>query len=48
LLWELSGRQGLYNAPAVLAEVAAEVSYFRAAARGVPEGGLQLKVNLLA
>ena len=48
LFWELSGRQGLYDAPAVLAEVATEISYFRAAARGVPEGGVQLKINLLA
>jgi len=48
LLWELSGRQGLYDAPAVLAELATEISYFRAAARGVPEGGVQLKINLLA
>jgi NADH-quinone oxidoreductase subunit G len=48
LLWEMSGRKGLYNAQAVLEEIAREILYFSAAAGGVPEVGVDLKVNLLA
>jgi NADH-quinone oxidoreductase subunit G len=47
LLWEMSGRKGLYNAQAVLDEVTREILYFSAAAGGVPEVGIDLKVNLL-
>ena len=42
------GRKGLYNAQAVLDEIAREILYFSAAAGGVPEAGIDLKVNLLA
>ncbi|MCR4412248.1 MAG: 2Fe-2S iron-sulfur cluster-binding protein [Thermoguttaceae bacterium] len=49
LLWELLGRQGLYDARAVLREAAAQVSYFAAVGSGpVPETGFNLKVRLLA
>lgn len=48
LLWEMSGRTGLYSAPAVLAEVAQEIPYFAAALGGPPETGVQLKVNQVA
>jgi len=48
LLWELCGRPGLYDAPAVLAEVARELARFHVAGGGVPELGVNLKVNLLA
>jgi len=48
LLWRLSGRHGLYRASQVLAEVAREHAYFAAAAEGVPEVGVDLKVQLLA
>jgi len=48
LLWELLDLEGLYNARAVLDEVAREIAYFQAAADDVPEAGIDLKVNLLA
>ena len=48
LYWELLGREGLYDARAVLSEAAAEIPYFRAAAGPVPDVGVNLKVNLLA
>ena len=48
LLWELLGMEGLYDARAVLSEVAAEIPYFNAAGGPVPEVGIDLKVNLLA
>ncbi|MCC6123728.1 MAG: (2Fe-2S)-binding protein [Pirellulales bacterium] len=48
LLWEMSGRKGLYDAQAVLREAAHEILYFSAAAGGVPEAGIDLKSNLLA
>jgi NADH-quinone oxidoreductase subunit G len=48
LLWELSGHKGLYDAGAVLGEVAREIGCFHVAAAGVPELGVNLKVNLLA
>jgi NADH-quinone oxidoreductase subunit G len=48
LLWELLGRQGLYDAPTVLRELAAEIGYFHVAGGEVPEVGVNLKVNLLA
>jgi NADH-quinone oxidoreductase subunit G len=48
LYWELLGREGLYNCPAVLAEVAREITYFSALAGPVPETGIDLRSNLLA
>ncbi len=42
------GRPGLYDARAVLDEVAREILYFSAAAGPVPAVGMDLKVNLLA
>ncbi len=48
LFWELLGGSGLYNAPAVLAEVAKEILYFHVARGPIPELGVNLKVNLLA
>jgi len=48
LYWQLLGRGGLYDARGVLAELAREILYFSAASGGVPETGLDLKVNLLA
>jgi predicted molibdopterin-dependent oxidoreductase YjgC len=49
LFWEMLSKEGLYDARAVLAEVAAEILCFSAAAGGeVPEVGIDLKVNLLA
>ena len=48
LYWELLGRQGLYQCPAVLDEVAREILYFSAATGPVPAMGIDLKVNLLA
>ena len=48
LLWELLGLSGLYNARAVLSEVAAQIGYFHAAGGEIPAVGVNLKVNLLA
>ena len=48
VFWELLKREGLYNARAVLDEVARKVSYFSVAAGEIPEVGVDLKVNLLA
>ena len=48
LYWELSGRAGLYDARAVLDEVAAEILDFNPAAQEVPETGIDLKANLIA
>ncbi|HID77470.1 MAG TPA: 2Fe-2S iron-sulfur cluster binding domain-containing protein [Planctomycetaceae bacterium] len=48
LLWALLGRQRLYDARAVLREVAAEIGHFHVAAEPIPEVGVNLKVNLLA
>jgi NADH-quinone oxidoreductase subunit G len=48
LLWEMSGRKGLYDANAVMSEVTHEILYFSAAISGVPDVGIDLKVNLLA
>ena len=39
---------GLYNARAVLSEVAAEIIYFAVAGGLIPEIGVNLKTNLLA
>jgi NADH-quinone oxidoreductase subunit G len=48
LFWEMSGRKGLYNAQTVMDEIAREIRYFAPALGGVPELGIDLKVNLLA
>lgn len=48
LLWELTGRRGLYNSRVVLEELAREILYFTAAMSPVPEVGIDLKSNLLA
>ena len=48
LLWQLTGRVGLYNSRQVLEDVGREIGYFAAAAGGVSEYGVDLKVNLLA
>lgn len=48
LYWQLLGREGMYRATEVLAEIAREMTYFSAAAKGVPPVGLDLKVNQLA
>ncbi len=48
LLWELSGRKGLYNSQAVLEEIAREILAFSAIVGPVPETGIDLRGNLLA
>ncbi len=48
LLWELSARKGLYNATAVLQELAREIMYFSAAVGQMPDTGIDLRSNLLA
>jgi NADH-quinone oxidoreductase subunit G len=47
LYWRLLGLSGMYNASMVLAELAREVPYFSAAADGVSEHGIALKVPQL-
>jgi NADH-quinone oxidoreductase subunit G len=48
LLWEMSGRKGLYNAQVVFEEITRDILYFSAAIGGVPDVGIDLKVNLFA
>ncbi len=48
LYWQLLQRPGLYRAREVLGEVAREIGYFSAAGGGVPEHGIDLRVNQLA
>lgn len=48
LLWEMSGRKGLYDAKTVLAEIAREIPYFSAAVGDIPDIGIDLKINWLA
>jgi NADH-quinone oxidoreductase subunit G len=48
LYWQLLKKPGLYRAAGVLDDMAREIPYFAAAVRGVPEVGLDLKVNQLA
>jgi NADH-quinone oxidoreductase subunit G len=43
LLWEMLGREGLFNARSVLDEVAREIGYFAAAQPPVPDLGVDLK-----
>jgi len=45
LYWRLAQRTGLYNAPAVLQEIAASIPAFAAATGGVAETGVALKPN---
>ena len=46
--WRLLGRSGLYQPSVVLQEVAREMATFSAVLGGVPEVGVDLKVNQLA
>jgi NADH-quinone oxidoreductase subunit G len=46
--WQLLQRPGLYRAQEVLDDIGREMAYFSAAAEGVPEGGIDLKVNQIA
>jgi NADH-quinone oxidoreductase subunit G len=48
LYWQLLNKPGLYRASEVLAEIAREILYFSAAAKGVADFGIDLKVNQLA
>lgn len=48
LYWQLLGRPGLYRAKEALAEIAREIVTFSPAAQGVPDVGVDLKVNQLA
>jgi len=48
LWWQLTGRQGLYQARQVLDDVARAIVYFSAACGPVPEQGIDLKINQLA
>ena len=49
LFWRLSGRAGMYDSRAVLAEIAAEIPLFAAAGGGeLGPTGVDLKQNLLA
>lgn len=48
LFWEMLGKAGLYRPRNVLNDIAREIVYFQVAARPVPEGGVNLKIKLLA
>ena len=48
LYWQLLGRTGLYNAAAVLEEIGREIPFFAPAIGGVPDVGVDLKVNQIA
>ena len=48
LYWHLLGRPGLYRATEVLGDISREILYFSPAAAGVPDVGIDLKVNQLA
>jgi NADH-quinone oxidoreductase subunit G len=48
LYWQLLKKPGLYRAKVVLDDMAREIAYFSAAAQGVAEVGVDLKVNQLA
>jgi hypothetical protein len=48
LYWQLLGKPGMYQAKEVLAELAREFVSFSAAAQGVPDSGVDLKVSQLA
>ncbi len=46
--WQLAGREGLYNGSQLIGEIARAIPYFEAAVDGVPELGVDLRVNQLA
>ncbi|NIL97629.1 MAG: molybdopterin-dependent oxidoreductase [Planctomycetales bacterium] len=48
LYFQLLGQDGLYDARGTLQEIASQMRYFSAAAGGVPETGVDLKVDQLA
>ncbi|HMC11472.1 MAG TPA: molybdopterin-dependent oxidoreductase, partial [Pirellulaceae bacterium] len=48
LYWQLLKKPGLYSAKTVLDDIAREMAYFSAAAQGVPDVGVDLKVKMLA
>jgi len=48
LYWQLHKKPGLYRASEVLADISREIASFSAAAQGVPDVGVDLKVNQLA
>jgi NADH-quinone oxidoreductase subunit G len=48
LYWQLLKKPGLYRAKEVLGDIARDIPYFRAALHGVPDVGIDLKVNLIA
>jgi predicted molibdopterin-dependent oxidoreductase YjgC len=48
LFWEMLGRSGLYDARAVLREIAESVLYFYGARGSIPPLGVNLKTNSLA
>ncbi len=48
LYWQLLKKPGLYKASSVLADITREIAYFSAATAGVPDVGVDLKVNQLA
>ncbi len=48
IYWQLLGMQGLFNARAVLSEVAAEILYFESAGAEIPATGIDLRAKLLA
>lgn len=48
LAWQLLKTPGMYNARAVLSEIAAEIAFFASAGNDVPPTGIDLKVHQLA
>ncbi|MDP6445087.1 MAG: 2Fe-2S iron-sulfur cluster-binding protein [Pirellulaceae bacterium] len=48
LLWRLSQRDGLYDARAVLGDVAHEIPFFEMARDAIPTNGVDLRINQLA
>ena len=48
LFWQLAGREKLYQPDQVLRELANQSNYFAAAADGVPDTGLELRIPQLA
>jgi NADH-quinone oxidoreductase subunit G len=47
LFWQLLGREGMYNAGSALEEISRKILFYSAAAGGVPDVGVDLKVNQL-
>jgi NADH-quinone oxidoreductase subunit G len=48
LYWQLLNKPGLCRASEVLQDIAREIAYFSAATEGVPDVGVDLKINQLA